>query len=199
MPYPLEVMAAHRIYLWLLMLSMVGLWETNRATGEISGPSANLASSQTPEAGGSRRPTSAPPGGLRCPPAGLPILQSGTSNHKVILSWNASAPSPNAESNAVGYCLYRSKKRNAAKQKPTCKNCEQINPIPIVNTSCVDDVVEDGATYYYVVTAINAKGTSSSPSNEARARIPSKKQRSVAAGSLSAPACRVASEATPTP
>jgi len=66
----------------------------------------------------------------------------------VTLSWNASAPSANSESKAVGYCLYRSKKQNAAKQTPTCRDCEQINSIAIAGTECVDDLVEDGAIYY---------------------------------------------------
>jgi hypothetical protein len=198
MPYPLEVVVAQRLLLFLFLLSLAGLWENGSATGQISGPRVKLQSSQTPQAGGTS-PTNAPPGGLRCPPAGPPMSQRGASNHKVILSWNASAPSPNADSNAVGYCLYRSRKRGAAKQKPTCDNCEQINPVPVVGTSCLDDVVEDSVTYFYVVTAINAKGRPSAPSNEARATIPSKKQSSIPAGSVSAPACRGASNATPTP
>ena len=138
-----------------------------------------------------------------CPPAGLAMLQasSQTGHHKVILSWNASAPSPAPDSKAVGYCLYRSKTEHAAKQNPTCGNCEQINSTPIVGIGCVDDLVQDSATYYYVATAINAKGNISVSSNETIAQIPpgTKAASSHAAGSY--PGCRAiaTSQLTPGP
>jgi hypothetical protein len=78
-----------------------------------------------------------------------------TGHHKVTLKWNASIPSSNVESNAVGYCLYRSKKRKAAKQSPTCRDCAQINLIPIAGTGCVDDFVEDGAANCVVVSSLS--------------------------------------------
>jgi len=127
-----------------------------------------------------------------CPSAGLPILQasSQTGHHKVILSWNASAPTSDPGGKVVGYCLYRSKTQNAAKQKPTCSDCEQINSTPIMGTGCVDDLVLDNTTYYYVATAINAKGNISVSSNETTAQIPpgNKAASSVAVGSY--PRCR---------
>jgi hypothetical protein len=129
-----------------------------------------------------------------CPQAGhtpLQPSQQGTGHHKVTLSWKASTPGTNAESNAIGYCLYRSKTRNVAKQNPTCGHCEQINQVPIADTSCVDDLVEDGASYYYVVSAINAKGTISGASNEAPAPIPADRQTVFLHSGFSRPAaCR---------
>jgi len=137
-----------------------------------------------------------------CSP-GLPPTQSSqhrTNHHKVILSWNASAPSSNAENNAIGYCVYRreAKKKEdtnetiAAKQKPTCDQYEQIDLISVANTGFVDDLVEDGAKYYYVVTAIDAEGIPSSFSNEAHAVIPVEKQTNLT--SLPPPpSCRTAS------
>jgi hypothetical protein len=113
-----------------------------------------------------------------------------TGHHKVTLTWNASIPSSNVESQAVGYCLYRSKTPNAAKQNPRCGNCEQINSIPIAGTGCVDDLVEDGAAYYYVVTAINANRKISSSSNETPAQIPLSKQASTSGLAGSYPRCR---------
>lgn len=101
-------------------------------------------------------------------------------------------------SKAVGYCLYRSKKENVAKQsftKPNakCSDCEQINPIAFAGTGCVDHLVEDGTIYHYVVTAIDAQGNTSSSSNEAYAQIPPTKESadSVPAGFY--PLCRVTS------
>lgn len=135
-----------------------------------------------------------------CPPAGLPALQPSpaTGHHKVTLTWHASAPAANGSA-AVGYCLYRSKTQNAAKLNPRCSDCEPINPVPIVGTGCVDDLVEDSAAYYYVVTAINAKGEISSSSNETPAQVPPNKAKasSVAVGSY--PLCRAVTASQPAP
>jgi hypothetical protein len=103
----------------------------------------------------------------------------------VILSWTASVPSSQPESSAIGYCLYRGEKANVAldnvagkkakkKAKKTfaCKRCEQVNFSSFAGTTCVDNLVSDGATYYYVAVAINRGGISSNASNEIRARIP---------------------------
>jgi hypothetical protein len=111
-----------------------------------------------------------------CPPAGLVPLQlgmPGTGDHKVTLTWNASAPSTDPGSAAFGYCLYRSKIRHLAKKNPVCKDCEQVNRVPIQSTGCLDDVVLDSTQYYYVVAAINLKGTLSAASNEIPVSIPS--------------------------
>ena len=133
-----------------------------------------------------------------CPPAGLPVVQqsASTGHHKVTLSWNASAPSPNPENNAVGYCLYRSRNPDATTQKPPCSECAPLNSVPVPGTTCVDDLVEDGVTYHYWVTAVNAKGRSSDWSNSAPAEIPVGKPASSAPGlSPSPPACRQMIEA----
>jgi hypothetical protein len=126
-----------------------------------------------------------------CPPAGLQMLQpsSQTGHHKVVLTWNASVAGPGPDGKAVGYCLYRSQTQNAAKQNPTCSVCEQVNPTPIVGIGCVDDLVLDNATYYYVVTAISANKTISISSNETLAPIPPGAQ-SVKPAATSYPLCR---------
>lgn len=129
-----------------------------------------------------------------CPPGGVVPLQSSpdTGHHKVTLSWNASAISSSQRGDAVGYCLYRSKKPHAAKKNPTCTLCERINAVPVASLSCVDDLVEDSTTYYYVVTAINPASRISSSSNEIAAPVPSAHQAdSEPAGSLAPPLCRV--------
>ena len=130
---------------------------------------------------------------LTCPPAGSPMLQPSafsTGHHKVVLTWNASAPSPHPEDNAAGYCLYRSTKKNAAKNNATCKDCEQINTVPVVGTGCVDDLVQDGAVYYYVATAISAGRKLSVSSNETPAPIPASKQSASPTSPNSYPFCR---------
>jgi hypothetical protein len=135
-----------------------------------------------------------------CPPAGSPMLQASapmTGHHRVILSWNASAPSARPEDNAAGYCLYRSKKKDAAKKNATCSDCEQINSVPIIGTGCVDDLVQDRTLYFYVATAISAKGVASSSSNEIPVSIPDHK---LSAGSTPVkpyPLCRGTASSTP--
>lgn len=123
----------------------------------------------------------------------LQPLASATGHHKVVLTWHASAPAARSDDTAVGYCLYRSVTKNAARQNAICRNCEQINVVPIVGTGCVDDLVKDGATYYYVVTAISAKQKLSSSSNEIPVVIPASKQGVSSTSASTYPLCRVPS------
>ena len=189
----LEVSLLPRILIWILVLIILGVFQSITAIGQVSrGSSANLQSAEAPKGNGTL-PAAVEPRLPACPAAGLPTLQSSpqlTGHHKVALSWNASAPAVNPESKAVGYCLYRSKKQHTAKQSPTCSDCEQINSIAVAGTSCVDDLVEDGATYYYVVTAINGKGKTSSSSNEIPAQIPHNKESANSVSMSSYPLCR---------
>ena len=187
-----EFMLYPRIVIWVLALAIVGALQLIVATGQVSpGSRANLPSAKTP-AGNRTLPAATEPKLPLCPAAGLPTLQPSprTGHHKVTLSWNASAPSVNSESKAVGYCLYRSKKKDAAKQNPTCRDCEQINSIAIAGTGCVDDLVEDGAIYYYVVTAITTQGNPSSPSNAILIQIPASKESANPVSVGSDPLCR---------
>jgi hypothetical protein len=128
-----------------------------------------------------------------CPAAGTLSLQPGspgTGDHKVTLSWNASdSPSP-SENGAIGYCLYRSKNASGVRKNPTCGTCEQVNVVPVASLSCVDNVVEDGVTYYYVVTAINARSAISSASNEVKVPIGRGREEKTTSGS-SPPLCRI--------
>lgn len=127
-----------------------------------------------------------------CPPGGAVTLQPSapnTGHHRVILTWDASKNSPVSEETAVAYCIYRSKKKGAARKNPNCNDCEQVNIIPIETTGCIDDLVQDGAIYYYVVAAINRQGTISAPSNEILVPIPPGKKHSSSEES-SYPFCR---------
>ena len=149
----------------------------------------------SPAAAGKATPSAATLVLPSCPPAGLAPTepsQPGTGHHTVTLSWNASPQSGNAENNAVGYCLYRSRKENSARQTPTCTDCEQINKVPVTGTTCVDSLVLDSTTYYYVVVGINAQGKISSSSSEALAPIPSANQPYTPTSSSAPPACREA-------
>ena len=122
-----------------------------------------------------------------CPASQAPALQPSdlTGHHQVILSWKASKAPKNS---SIGYCLYRSKTKGAAEGNSTCGDCEQVNKVPVLGTSCLDDLVQDGTDYYYVVTAITNNGNASPSSNETLASIPATRQRTNA--NSSHPFCR---------
>ena len=190
----MENMPQRRVFVSVVIVLVVGVCVLVAIVGKwSSGSNAKVQSVETPQV----KKTPQAKGQLAlplCPPAGLTPLQpsqQGTGHHKVILSWKASTPRTNVESNAIGYCLYRSKTQNVAKRNPTCGHCEQINQVPIADTSCVDDLVKDSASYYYVVSAINAKGILSVASNEAPAPIPADRQTGLLPSGSSRPAaCR---------
>jgi hypothetical protein len=122
----------------------------------------------------SNRPVPVPPP-LICPPGGVAALEPsapGTGHHKVFLRWNASKPPKDASGEVAGYCLYRSTQKNAAQKNPICRDCERVNIFPVSGTACVDDLVKDGAKYYYVAAAIGRNRDLSTPSNEITVEIP---------------------------
>jgi hypothetical protein len=127
-----------------------------------------------------------------CPPAGASSLKpsAATGHHRVALTWVASTPSTRPEDNAVGYCLYRSQIKGAAKDNATCRGCEQINPVPVAGTGCVDELAQDSTLYYYVVTAITADERRSSSSNEIPVPIPAGNQPAKSNSASSLPFCR---------
>ena len=109
-----------------------------------------------------------------CPstPSALQLPPPGTGQHKVVLSWNASTSHP------AWYCVYRSETETVApKDLLHSKEWVLINSAPVAATACMDDLVRDDVVqhYVYVVTAINAAG-SSLPSNLAQAKIPNIKE-----------------------
>jgi len=127
------------------------------------------------------------PARLVCPTFGSsPVPESPQSKggHKVILSWRASAPADSKHAAAVGYCVYRGTKREAP---PT----ELMNSSPFPGTQCMDDFVENGNKYYYVVRAINAKGVTSVTSKPVAAAIPRMPRSNPDASGDSAPLCRL--------
>lgn len=129
-----------------------------------------------------------------CPPAGIMAAEPPASgHHTVLLRWNPSLPTPKVPDPIAGYCLYRSTTDQPTLQKkPTCPKCQQVNAIPIAGTSCVDDLVADQTTYYYVVTAINTHGIPSLPSNEVTVATNDDKQAGPPAdGTPPPPVCRL--------
>lgn len=91
---------------------------------------------------------------------------SATKLHSVRLSWDASVPKGNAPADAVkGYNIYRHEPGKAY---------EQINLVPIRETSCTDYAAKAGHTYIYQAKAVSMRGAVSDPSNQATASVPSR-------------------------
>jgi len=81
-----------------------------------------------------------------------------TNRHSVDLSWTPST------SPVVGYNVYRSTNSNGP--------YDPLNAGLVSSTSYTDQTVENGSTYYYVTTAVDAQGVESAYSNQAVAVIP---------------------------
>jgi hypothetical protein len=122
---------------------------------------------------------------LECPLSGGADVQMSTekSEHRVILSWTAGL-SDRTHADAVGYCIYRSRQ---GKNQPL----QRVNIRPFPNTTCTDDLVENGKKYNYKVLAISAKRFVSVPSKGAPAEIPKKPRIQ---SNVPPPLCRVPAE-----
>jgi hypothetical protein len=102
-----------------------------------------------------------------CPPFGTfpePPESQNKGEHTVILSWKASAPADAKHTEAFGYCIYRGEKRND-------RSLVRVNLEAFRGTSCTDDMVQTGKTYYYKVKAISAKRNLSGTTDFVKARI----------------------------
>jgi hypothetical protein len=82
-----------------------------------------------------------------------------STQHTVQLGWGASS------SQVEGYRVYR--------REATASSYSALNGTPIASLSYDDATVSSGATYYYVVTAVDTSGNESVYSNEATAVVPS--------------------------
>ena len=137
----------------------------------VSKPSAPAqASNQQPIAPLGRAGTisSASPGKpWECPTFGSlpePSALQTKGEHTVILSWTASAPADAKHAGADGYCVYRGTER-------TDRSLARLNSVPFQGTSCTDDRVQTGKTYYYKVKAISAQKKTSHATDFVRAQI----------------------------
>jgi hypothetical protein len=109
-------------------------------------------------------PHNGPP---RCPTFGSfpepPVVQiKGT--HTVILSWTASAAPDTKHGSAIGYCIYRG-------TKSVDKSLVRVNSLSFPGTTCTDDMVQTGQTYFYKVKAISENEKTSDSTEFAPASI----------------------------
>ncbi len=121
-----------------------------------------------------------------CPPLNgsmIPSTPPANGGHRVTLTWKASAPADSGHSAAFGYCIYRG--------EPGGSNPGLINSTPVRGTSCIDDLVANGARYSYVVRAISAGGATSVTSNPAPVAIPPTGSSKSPIGPTSPPLCRL--------
>lgn len=167
----------------LVVLTVVGITEAACTNAPVLSKS-NLTSEplKSPEKAGSQASNSSTK--ITCPPIGAsaPVAASH-GGHRVILSWKASAPADAKHAAASGYCIYRGVKHKDS--SPVL-----VNPIPFPGTACIDDRVENGKKYYYVVRAISAHGVTSAASNEVRAPIPVGVYQGSSGSNSSSPSCR---------
>ncbi len=93
-------------------------------------------------------------------PATITLSGTGVQStpHTVALSWTAST------STVSGYNVYRS--------TTTGTGYTKVNGSLVPGVTYTDSTVQNGVTYYYVTTAVDANGNESSYSNEASAPIP---------------------------
>jgi Abnormal spindle-like microcephaly-assoc'd, ASPM-SPD-2-Hydin len=82
-----------------------------------------------------------------------------TISHSATLNWIAST-----SSNVVGYYVYRGTQSGGPYTK--------LNGTPVAATTYTDSNVVAGATYFYVVTAVDSTGLESAHSKEVSATIP---------------------------
>ena len=90
------------------------------------------------------------------PPAAPTGLSATAGDSEVSLDWN-----DNAESDFAGYNVYRSTTGGGP--------YDQLNAALVLTSDYVDSTAENGATYYYVVRAVDSMGAESGNSNEASA------------------------------
>jgi hypothetical protein len=83
---------------------------------------------------------------------------SGSGQHNVTLAWDASP------SSVVGYNVYRGAKTGG----PYTKLTSSLDP----GLTYLDDSVTSGATYFYVITAVDGSSQESASSSEVMALIP---------------------------
>ena len=123
-------------------------------------------------------PPSCPPGD----PANNDASSTLAGEHKVTLSWKASASASGSDGKDIHYCLYRTKggrvQANAGtKTKSPCVNCQRVTLEAVTETIYKDDHVENDSHYCYVAIAIQTgNGKPSSFSNQADAVIPPRKE-----------------------
>jgi hypothetical protein len=150
----------------LFLISVLGLL----LTACVSKPSApepasiQVATAPTSSATGAKVPPIRPP---ECPKFGSfpePSDLPSKGEHTVVLSWKASAPADAKHTDAFGYCIYRGEKRND-------RSLVRVNLEAFRGTSCTDDMVQTGKTYYYKVKAISAKRNLSDTTDFVKARI----------------------------
>ena len=92
------------------------------------------------------------------------VALSGTGvdvSYQVDLTWDAPTSSPDP---VTGYNVYRAPSGSSTYQ--------QLNTTVVTQTSYIDNGVQNGQTYDYIVESVDSSGVTSTPSNMAAVPIP---------------------------
>ena len=158
-----------KLVVFVFACAIVGLNSCKQYSDSYRDPAAHI---NQEVVGENRNPRTLPP----CPDAPYVKLNAkdpATGHHRVFLKWNPSWSTNGSDPNMLGYCLYRTQTAGKAKDCPTkYPKCEQVNAVPIRGTRCVDELVKDNTTYYYVAIGINSANAISTTSEEAIAEVP---------------------------
>jgi hypothetical protein len=150
----------------VVLISIVGTLQIACVSKQTA--PAQASNQQLAPAGGAGTIATASPGKPReCPPIGSfpePAAFQTKGEHTVILSWTASAPADAKHAGADGYCVYRGTER-------ADRALARLNSVPFQGTSCTDDMVQTGKTYYYKVKAISTQKKTSDATDFVRAEI----------------------------
>lgn len=197
MKYCKECMLPFGLDLRAFVLLVLGLASVSSGVSQVG--QANLTSASLTKPVGSKlsRKARTQLHSPSCSSAGFLPIQASlpvTAQHKVTLSWKASSPSADP---VFGYCLYKSQAKIDTNLGLACPQCEPLNSVPVKGTSCVDDIVTNGVTYYYIVRAVDARGNPSLWSNVVTVPVQSSNQTSaVPQDSPQPPLCRAAPSVT---
>lgn len=151
---------------WFLIASVLMIGGALSCSG-CEGKRDAVRKSSAPPTQRSGAPVTSPASGSECPLFGGSDVSTPVEKpeHRVILSWKASVHDAR-HPEAFGYCVYRTAQQG--RSQPTLR----VNIHPVPQTTCTDDLVQNGLKYQYEVRAISRGGAHSGPSNVTLADIP---------------------------
>lgn len=135
---------------WLICLAAFLLWVS------LAG--------QAPAADKQAAPENCRAGNQGQPP---PTASNATHKSSILLKWKASVPASSSPHDAVkGYYVYR--------RLPKAIYAGPLNRILIEGTTCTDELVQPGETYYYTTRAVSKADQYSKPAKEVKVTARSK-------------------------
>jgi uncharacterized protein YciI len=138
---------------WVMQMVAFRAATSTSSSTSTSTPTPTSAPTPKPTATPTPKPTPTPT------PKPTPTPSAGSS---ATLTWNADLPTSNPATNTVGYRLHLG---------TVSRNYTQTSALGKTTTATISNL-KSGSTYYCVVTAYNANGVDSAPSNEVSYKAP---------------------------